>query len=137
VNPRAALRALGGTALACWAGVAAVAVFAPKRLSTVVFGMRLDTAGAACFGAAAVLLLASALLAGPARVVRAVLVTVGALATGGWLYIGGNALRHPQTLHLGLTHFARRPTEGQFGVGCLVLSVACLTAASLARKGAP
>jgi hypothetical protein len=123
----------GGVAFAGWVGVAAVAVVAPQQLSTVVLGTRLDTVGAVCFGVAAALLLAAALLAGPGRVTRSLLATLGVVATGGWLYIGANALHHPQTLHLGLTHFTRLPTEAQFGVACLALSVTC-AAASLSRK---
>ena len=128
---RNVLRAGGLVALAVWVVVAVVAVLAPWRLSTVVLGVRLDTAGAVCFGAAGALLVGAALAAGRGRVARAVLTTVGGLCTAGWLYIAGNALHHPQTLHLGLTHFARRPTEAQFGIACLVVSIGCLTANTL------
>ena len=48
-------------------------------------------------------------------VLRAVLVH----ALLGWVYIAMNALSHPWTLGLRLTHFSDWPHEGDFGVGVL------------------
>ena len=40
----------------------------------------------------------------------------------GWLYIAGNVIANPNTLHLPLTHLSTGPSESQFGAVCFVLS---------------
>ena len=50
-------------------------------------------------------------------VLRAVLVH----ALLGWVYIAMNALSHPWTLGLRLTHFSDWPHEGDFGAGCFIV----------------
>lgn len=40
----------------------------------------------------------------------------------GWIYIAENAVFHPQTLHLHLTHFANWPHEDTFGAMCFLVS---------------
>ncbi len=39
----------------------------------------------------------------------------------GWVYIAMNALSHPWTLGLRLTHFSEWPHEGDFGIACFVI----------------
>jgi hypothetical protein len=45
---------------------------------------------------------------------------------GGWFYIAENAVFHPQTLPLGLTHFGPWPREDTFGVICFGVSFSTL-----------
>ena len=40
----------------------------------------------------------------------------------GWVYIAMNAVFHPQTLSLPLTHFAKFPREDTFGAVCFTIS---------------
>jgi hypothetical protein len=40
----------------------------------------------------------------------------------GWIYIALNAVVHPQTLSVGLTHFASWPREDTFGIICFAVS---------------
>ena len=40
----------------------------------------------------------------------------------GWIYIAQIAIIHPDTLPLGLTHFAPWPREDTFGIFCFILS---------------
>jgi hypothetical protein len=53
-------------------------------------------------------------------VLRAVLVH----SAIGWVYIAMNALSHPWTLGLRLTHFSEWPHEGDFGVACFAVMLA-------------
>jgi len=39
----------------------------------------------------------------------------------GWVYIAMNALSHPWTLGMRLTHFSEWPHEGDFGAACFVV----------------
>ena len=43
----------------------------------------------------------------------------------GWLYIAENAVFHPDTLGLHLTHFANWPHEDTFGAMCFAVSIVC------------
>jgi len=43
----------------------------------------------------------------------------------GWVYIAENAVVHPRTLGLRLTHLAPWPHEDTFGVVCFAVSFAC------------
>jgi hypothetical protein len=43
----------------------------------------------------------------------------------GWIYIAENAVFHPVTLGLHLTHFANWPHEDTFGAMCFVVSSIC------------
>lgn len=133
------VRVVGAVALAVWGAVAAVAVLRPDRLSTAapLVGLRTDTVGALgyliatlAFGGAALL---TARSAGPRAGVRSALRSGLVLTGGGWLYIAGNALSHPQTLGKQLTHFAQHPLEREFGIGCFVCFLVC--AASLVVTG--
>jgi hypothetical protein len=63
----------------------------------------------------------AALLARPADWRVAVLRAVLAHSLIGWVYIALNALSHPWTLGLRLTHFSDWPHEGDFGVACFIV----------------
>jgi hypothetical protein len=41
----------------------------------------------------------------------------------GWVYIAENAVFHPNTLHLHLTHFANWPHEDTFGAICFAVAI--------------
>jgi hypothetical protein len=42
----------------------------------------------------------------------------------GWVYVAMNAISHPWTLDMRLTHFSDWPHEGDFGIGCFVVMLA-------------
>ena len=52
----------------------------------------------------------------------ALLRTLRVYCTAGWIYIACNAVSHPRTLHMRLTHFYPWPTELMFGIACFLLS---------------
>ena len=43
----------------------------------------------------------------------------------GWVYIAENAVFHPYTLSMHLTHFANWPHEDTFGAMCFIVSIVC------------
>lgn len=43
----------------------------------------------------------------------------------GWFYIAENAVFHPNTLHLPLTHLLPYPREDTFGAMCFGISLVC------------
>ena len=73
----------------------------------------------------------------PARggrgVVEAVLSVVKIYSFAGWGYIALNAVFHPQTLGLRLTHFAPWPREDTFGVACFIVSFTSALALAMLR----
>lgn len=56
------------------------------------------------------------------RIADGVLTTVALYAFAGWAYIALNAVVHPDSLRLPLTHFADWPREDTFGVACFITS---------------
>jgi len=64
-----------------------------------------------------------------------VLRVIAAYAFAGWGYIALNAVVHPETLSLPLTHLASWPREDNFGVVCFVVSVAAAIAAKVLEVG--
>jgi hypothetical protein len=130
-------------ALLVWAYGALTAVFKLSRLTDPLIGSiaisRTDTSAAAAFIVSALSFFAAnysqsrraltplkdSVLAGILRV----LTYYGFL---GWLYIVGNSLVHPETLHKQLTHLSTIPTESQFGISCFVASALAALALSLA-----
>ena len=70
---------------------------------------------------------------GSRAVVEAVLSVVKVYSFAGWAYIALNAVFHPQTLSLRLTHFAPWPREDTFGVACFIVSVSSALALALLR----
>ncbi len=74
------------------------------------------------------------------RTVHALLGTVSLYTFAGWAYIAGNAMAHPETLPLPLTHLAAWPREDTFAIVCFATSALTFGARSLiaahgARKG--
>ncbi len=56
------------------------------------------------------------------KVAERLLMTLALYGFVGWAYIAGNAISHPRTLHLRLTHLASWPHEEDFGLACFVVS---------------
>ena len=56
------------------------------------------------------------------NVVEAVLSIVKIYSFAGWVYIALNAVFHPKTLGLRLTHLAPWPHEDTFGILCFTIS---------------
>lgn len=54
-------------------------------------------------------------------------------AFAGWAYIALNAVFHPQTLSLRLTHFAPWPREDTFGIACFIVSGTSALALAILR----
>ena len=52
--------------------------------------------------------------------------TVFVFGFAGWIYIAQNAVHHPQTLSMPLTHLASFPREDTFGAVCFALSFLAL-----------
>jgi hypothetical protein len=132
---------LGGfVALGGWACVAVRAIADPERLAEMVAGTRLrvDTLGTVCFALACLLLPAGGLVVEHARRGRTrpwgALRALAVLSTCGWLYIAGNAIAHPSTLWQGLTHFAARPMEIEFGLFCLIVSAGAIAGLVRGRR---
>ena len=53
---------------------------------------------------------------------RATTLTLFVHAFAGWFYIAENAVFHPETLPLPLTHMLSFPREDTFGIICFVIS---------------
>jgi len=56
------------------------------------------------------------------KFILALSLTIFVFGFAGWIYIAGNAVNHPETLSLPLTHFASFPREDTFGAICFGLS---------------
>ncbi|MEX0616727.1 MAG: hypothetical protein WD231_02840 [Candidatus Woykebacteria bacterium] len=56
------------------------------------------------------------------KIIKALSLTFFLFGLLGWLYIAANAVVHPQTLHMGLTHFASWPREDTFGSVSFIVS---------------
>lgn len=57
---------------------------------------------------------------------RALSFTVFVFGFSGWVYIAQNAVHHPETLRLPLTHLLPFPREDTFGIVCFALSFLAL-----------
>ena len=57
------------------------------------------------------------------KIVRSLLLTLFLFGLLGWIYIAFNAVFHPWTLPLPLTHLAPWPREDTFGAGCFLVSM--------------
>jgi hypothetical protein len=60
------------------------------------------------------------------RFIKALSFTLFVFGFGGWFYIAENAVFHPQTLPLPLTHFLSWPREDTFGAICFAVSFVSL-----------
>jgi len=56
------------------------------------------------------------------KMLRALSFSVFVFGFAGWFYIAQNAVHHPETLALPLTHLAPFPREDTFGIACFGLS---------------
>jgi hypothetical protein len=131
--------------LLCWASTALVGSFRDQDLPLRYWQpipLHTDTSGFIAFLVAAVCLVTSGYLrlsrrreavsgpppGPPAMLVLAVAETVAVLATGLFGYLSFNALMHPATLQLHITHLLPWPAEGTVRVEALLLC-ACSIAA--------
>ena len=57
------------------------------------------------------------------KIIKALSLTLFVHSFAGWVYIANNAVFHPQTLSMGLTHFAPWPREDTFGIICFAVSL--------------
>jgi hypothetical protein len=139
---------LGYTAVLIWAGTALVASFTGGESNPywpAIPGLRTDTTGALAFAAAVVGLVLSKYLqlerrsGPPARpalrpagvnLVQAVAETAAFLSTAVVIYLSLNAVTHPFTLRLQLTHLWPWPSEGTVRVIALAV---CLAAVAVTR----
>jgi hypothetical protein len=136
----------------CWASVCLVGSFRDSELSTPYWagipGLRTDTCGEAAFLVLAVCFATSeylrlnrrrddaarsaqqSLSSKTALLAVAIAKTITVLATGVVVYLSVNAVTHPATLALHLTHLAPWPAEGTVRVIALLL---CVCAGSTLR----
>jgi len=139
---------LGYTAVLIWAGTALVASFTGGEANPywpAIPGLRTDTTGALAFGVAIVGLVVSKYLqlerrngppAEPAErpasrnLVQAAAETAAFLGTGVVIYLSLNAVTHPFTLRLQLTHLWPWPCVGTVRVIALAV---CLAAVAVTR----
>ena len=139
---------LGYTAVLIWAGTALVASFTGGEANPywpAIPGLRTDTTGALAFGVAIVGLVVSKYLqlerrngppAEPAErpasrnLVQAAAETAAFLGTGVVIYLSLNAVTHPFTLRLQLTHLWPWPSAGTVRVIALAV---CLAAVAVTR----
>ena len=140
---------LGYTTVLIWGGVALVAAFSPYEAYPywpVIAHLRTDTTGVLAFGVAAVSLVVAKYLqlsrrsnapAQPAGkpaartagvlMVQAVAEAAAVLATGIVIYLSLNAVVHPWSLRMQLTHLWPWPSEGTvrvIGLGICLVAVA-------------
>jgi hypothetical protein len=140
----------GYTAVLIWAGTALVASFTGEEAQPywpAIPGLRTDTTGALAFAVAVVGLVLSKYLqlerrrgeppaertaARPAglNLLQAAAETAAFLGTGVVIYLSLNAVTHPFTLRLQLTHLWPWPSEGTVRVIALVV---CLAAVAVTR----
>lgn len=57
------------------------------------------------------------------KILRSALLTLFIFGLCGWIYIAMNAVFHPWTLPLPLTHLAPWPREDTFGAGSFLVSM--------------
>lgn len=60
------------------------------------------------------------------RILKALSFPVFVFGFSGWAYIAQNAVYHPETLPLPLTHLAPFPREDTFGIICFAISFVAL-----------
>lgn len=65
---------------------------------------------------------------------RAFTFTLFIHAFAGWFYIAENAVFHPETLPLPLTHLASWPREDTFGIFCFAISIIALFSYMMIRE---
>jgi len=65
---------------------------------------------------------------------RALFLTLFVFGLCGWIYIAMNAVFHPWTLPLPLTHLAPWPREDTFGAACFLISMVSFFIWNFTRK---
>lgn len=149
---------LGYTAVLVWGGTALVASFSPFDATPywpAIPGLRTDTTGVIAFFVAVVSLVVSKYLqlkrrgGEPARtalrvpraagvlLVQAVAETAAFLGTALVIYLSLNAVTHPITLSIQLTHLWPWPTEGTARVIALAVCLVAVAASRYLRATAP
>jgi hypothetical protein len=68
------------------------------------------------------------------KILRSLLLTFFLFGLFGWIYIAFNAVFHPWTLPLPLTHFLPWPREDTFGAGSFLVSMVSFFFWDLMRK---
>jgi hypothetical protein len=68
------------------------------------------------------------------KFIRAFTLTIFVYGFSGWIYIAENAVFHPQTLSMPLTHFLSWPREDTFGAICFLVSALALFVFLLIRE---
>jgi hypothetical protein len=145
----------GYTAVLIWAGTALVASFTGGEAEPywpAIPGLRTDTTGALAFAVAVIGLVLSKYLqlerrgdppagqteARPAglNLVQAAAETAAFLGTGVVIYLSLNAVTHPFTLRLQLTHLWPWPSEGTVRVIALAVCLAAVTVTRYLRATA-
>lgn len=71
------------------------------------------------------------------KIVLALSFTVFVFGFAGWVYIAQNAVHHPETLALPLTHLLPFPREDTFGIACFLLSFLALFTYRYLREDEP
>ncbi len=112
-----------------WVYIAGSAVLRPDNLDEPLTHflpwLRADTSGAACFVLFLLAFFVWNILRDEnrrMRSLRSLSLTLAVLGFSGWVYIAGNAISHPETLSLPLTHFLDFPREDTFGAACFAIS---------------
>jgi hypothetical protein len=59
------------------------------------------------------------------KILQSATITGFIFGFAGWYYIAQNAVYHPVTLHMPLTHFWKYPHEDTFGAICFAVSIIC------------
>jgi len=68
------------------------------------------------------------------KLLRSLLLTLFIFGFFGWAYIAMNAVFHPQTLPMPLTHLAPWPREDTFGAVSFIVSMVSFFCWNLVRK---
>jgi Na+(H+)/acetate symporter ActP len=68
------------------------------------------------------------------RILMAVALSLAIYGAAGWIYIAANAVSHPESLHMPLTHFANWPREDTFGAVCFAVSFVSFLTYQLIRR---
>jgi len=68
------------------------------------------------------------------KIIKAASITGAVYGFLGWFYIMLNAVVHPNTLELQLTHLTPWIREDTFGITCFIISIVCFFVWNLYRE---
>lgn len=71
------------------------------------------------------------------RIFQSLTLTLFVFGFAGWIYIAENAVFHPVTLHMQLTHFWKYPHEDTFGAMCFLVSFISFFVYNLIKEPQP